>query len=131
MTYVEVMLALTILGVVMVGSYRAIISLVRLRKSAHNHYVAVVMANNRVERAKNASFSDLPLLAEDRVPVNELGAPDSNGPFHRSTVITTGHGGDARLTRVVVTVEVPLLSRRDGQRPAESVSTLLTEYIEP
>jgi hypothetical protein len=125
------MVGLAVLGIVMLGSYRVIISMVRLRKAAHNHYAAAVMANNRIERAKNTSFHDLPLLAEDQVPVNDLGVPDSEGGFRRTTVVVRPHDGDDRLARVTVTVEVPRLLRTDGQRPAESVSTLLTEYVEP
>lgn len=131
MTYVEVLVALAVLGVVMVGCYHVIASLTRLRQATRNHYLAVVIANNRIERAKAVSFSDLSLLAEDRVPIAMSGAPDPDGPFHRTTTVQTNYNNDARLACVTVTVEPPRLRRQDKQRPAESVSTLLTEYLEP
>ncbi len=130
-TYVEILVALLVLAVVMVGGYRIIVAMARLRQSVHNHYSAVVIANNRIERAKNMSFSDLNLLAEDKVPITAAGVPDANGPFTRTTVVEPNYGGNPRITRIEVTVEVPRLLRRDGRRPSESVSTLLTEYLEP
>ena len=131
MTLVEVLVALTVLAAVMVGTYRLIVVLARLRQSAHNHYTAVVIANNRIERARNTIFADLPLLAEERVPVAASGAPSADGPFFRTTRIQTNYGGNPKLVRVIVTVEVPRLLRRDEARPSETLTTLLTEYVEP
>lgn len=131
MTLVEVLVALTVLAAVMVGTYRLIVVLARLRQSTHNHYTAVVIANNRIERARNTLFSDLPLLAEERVPVAASGAPSADGPFFRTTRVETNYGNNPKLTRVTVTVEVPRLLRRDDARPSETLTTLLTEYVEP
>lgn len=123
-------MAVSILTAVMAGGCRLIASIVRLRTASHNHYTATLIANNRIERAKNVSLSELPLLAENRVAVNAFGVPQSNGRFHRSTVVQTGHGGDDKVTLIRVNVETPIILRAGQQRPSESVSTLLTEYVE-
>lgn len=131
-TFVESVAALAILGMVMAGVCRVLISSARTRWAAHNMYVAVIIANNRIERAKNMSADELGLLAERETPVDALGAPDPDGPFTRTTSITRGHRGDARVTRIDVTVHAPPLRfLRNAPRPSESVSTLLTEYLDP
>lgn len=129
-TFLEATMAIAILTSVMAGGCRLIASIVRLRTASHNHYTATLIANNRIERAKHISLSELPLLAEKEVAVNSLGVPQSDGRYRRSTVVQPGHDGDARVTLIQVTVQTPILLRAGQQRPSESVSTLLTEYVE-
>ncbi|MDZ4199262.1 MAG: prepilin-type N-terminal cleavage/methylation domain-containing protein [Kiritimatiellia bacterium] len=131
-TFLETIAAMAILGLALTGFYRVLIQSARTRQAAHHHYVAVIIANNRIERAKNLRFEDLPLLAESQVAVDQLGSPDTAGTFLRSTVVAPNQGGDPRVTRLTVTVRAPSM-RRDGSgtRPSESVSTLLTEYLVP
>lgn len=128
-TVVEVVLAISLLAVAMAGVYRVLESAFRLRRAAHHHYLAVVIANNRIERAKSVDFNMLPLLGEDRVPVNDQGVPEPDGPFHRTTEVATGYEGNPRLARVRVTVETPPMRRHRRVPVTESVSTLLTEYV--
>jgi len=129
----EIMVASLILALAMGGFYQVISMTSRTRKKAYNQYIAVVMANNRIERAKNMRMADLPMLAETDTTVDPLGVPDPNGTFVRSTQILPNQNGDARLTRIIVTVQPPLFSRGPvlDPRPSETVSTLLTEYLEP
>ena len=129
-TLAEVLVALFLLVFVMAGVYRVMNMSARLRMAAHSHYLAVIIANNRIERAKNVGFSELPFMAEDSVRVNDLGIPDPEGHFRRTTEVRMDFEGNPRLALMTVTVEPPP-STRGGARAAESVTTLLTEYVEP
>lgn len=131
-TFGEVMVAAALLGVAMAAFFQVTSMTRRSRKNAHNHFVAVTMANNRIERAKHMRLSELPLLRESDVQVNSLGSPDPDGTFLRSTTIETNQNEDAHLVRITVTVQPPLLrANTQDPRPSESVSTLLTEYLDP
>ncbi len=124
------MVALFLLVFVMAGVYRTMAMSARLRVTAHGHYLAVIIANNRIERAKNVGFGELPFMVEDSVRVNDQGVPDADGRFRRTTAVHMEHGGNPRLARMTVTVELPA-SRARSDRVFESVTTLLTEYMEP
>ncbi len=131
-TLVEVVVALAILGIAMLGAYSVVTMSTQTRENAHNHYVATVIANNRIERAKNLTFDGISALAEDRIAVNELGAPDAEGAYRRTTRIDTSWDGDPMVTRIAVEVEVPQLLRNPTRSPdSVLVSTLLTDYLEP
>ena len=129
-TLAEVLVALFLLAFVMAGVYRTMTMSARLRTTAHRHYLAVIVANNRIERAKNVGFGELPFLAEDGVRVNDQGVPDAEGQFRRTTEVRMEHGGNPRLAWMRVTVELPS-ARRGADRVSESVTSLLTEYVEP
>lgn len=129
-TLVEVVISLSLLVVVMAGVYRSLESAFRLRRASHQHYLAVVIANNRIERAKNVAFDDLGLLDEERLPVTAQGVPEPDGLFRRTTVVEPDFDGNTSLARVTVTVEVPPARHRRHRRVpvSETVSTLLTDY---
>lgn len=129
-TLAEVLVALFLLAFVMAGVYRAMTMSARLRITAHGHYLALIIANNRIERAKNVGFAELPFLAEDGVRVNDQGVPDAAGQFRRTTEVRMDHGGNPRLAWMRVTVDLPS-ARRGAGRVSESVTSLLTEYFEP
>lgn len=129
-TLTEVLVASAILVFAMAGAYRLTSAGVRVRTSAHHHYLAVLIANNRLERAKLIRYEDLPLLREDRVAVDANGIPAPNGPFLRTTQVQMGYRNNSRVAYVRVIVETPQLRRRSDPRASEFVSTLLTQYRE-
>ena len=129
-TLTEVLVAIAILGLVIAGFLSASNMLRRTRKISENHYKAVIIANNRIERAKQVDMQDLDLLEEFQTSVNDLGAPDPDGRFLRTTVITPHYDNDPLLTHVAVTVHTPLLPGARS-RGSEELSTILTEYLEP
>lgn len=131
LTLVEVLIAVGLLGMMMAGFYAVISASTRTRIMAHNQYVAVTIANNRIERAKHMRIEELPLLVESGTPVNNLGSPDPDGPFKRTTTITPNQNGDPLVTRISVTVQAPRVRRGTTTGLTETVSTLLTEYLEP
>lgn len=128
MTLVEVVLALALLSLVMAGSYLLVSRAAATSRAARDHYVAAVIAKDRLERARNFAYDDLHLLAEDHVIVNDTGLPDPEGHFRRTTLVDTNYAPN--LTKIKVIVEVR--SRRTGNFDAgeESVASLFTEYYE-
>ncbi len=130
-TLTEVMVAMLLLGLVMGGFLKLATQSARTREAAHNHFIAVIIAHNRIERARYSRMDELPLLAERDTVVNELGAPDPEGRFLRTTALTPDYDDNPLLMRMTVSVHPPTSARGTTARPVETVSTVLTEYLEP
>jgi len=130
-TFVEVVVAMFILAIGMVGVYRVMLMAMQSRQAAQFHYTAAVIANNRIEFAKNLPFGFLGLLVETDVAVDDLGIIDASGNYRRSTVLETPYLGDPDLARVAVTVQSPQFIRSRTDRLAVTVSTILTTYNSP
>ncbi len=131
-TLVEVVVAMAILAIALAGIYRVMTVSMQTRQVALNHYVATVMANNQIERAKNLAFGNLSLLIEHERAVDELGTTDANGRYLRTTLIEPVWGGESNLTRITVTILPPAPNRSSsaGNDPV-SVSTLIKKPYEP
>lgn len=125
---VEVMVSILLLSIVVAGAYGLITSAARLNRTSRSHYLAANMAKNRLENARNYRYEELPLLREDRVVVNDQGAPDTMGFFRRSTLVNTNYG--YKLTEITIAVEMK--STKTGQFAGEEerVSSLFTDYSE-
>lgn len=131
-TFLEIVVAMAILAIAMAGSYKVMTVSMQTRQVALNHYVATVMANNQIERAKNLAFDNLSLLAESERAVDELGATDAEGRYLRTTAIEPLWGGESDLTRITVTILPPAPNRRSSAgRDPVSVSTLIKRPLEP
>ena len=129
---VEVVVAMFILSIAMAGAYRILTVSMQTRQVAVNHYVATVMANNRIERAKNLAFGELSTLAENERAVDELGVPDADGRYLRTTVVEESLNGDPTLTRITVSVVPPAPNRRSAEGlPPVSISTILNNLLQP
>jgi hypothetical protein len=70
---------------------------------ARDHYVAINLAKNRLERVKSFDFAQLYLFAENRTLIDETGKPDTGGDYRRTTVVSNV---TVNLTEVRVTVEI-------------------------
>jgi len=129
MTLVEAVVALALLGVVALGAYRLIVVGLQLNRMARLHHQAIVLANSRLERARNFRYEDLGLIVENATLLNAAGTTDEEGAFRRSTAVNTNYA--AGLSRVQVTVEIrdPRTGSFAGE--TETVSTLMTKYLEP
>ena len=128
MTLVEVVLALVVLSLVMAGSYLLVSRAAATSRAARDHYVAAVIAKDRLERARNFAYDDLHLLAEDDVVVDDTGLPDPEGNFRRTTIVNTNYASG--LTKIEVIVEVRNQRTGDFTGGQESVASLFTEYYE-
>ncbi len=131
-TFIEVMVAITLLVLSMAGAYQVVNMSMQARQNAHNYYTATIIANNRIERAKNVTFDNLAMLVEDNSRVNELGAPDLAGRYYRTTTVDPMWGEEEQVTRIAVVVQAPAPTiGSDTEGPSVLVSTLLTTYLEP
>lgn len=128
-TLVEVMVALVLVLGALGGAYSLIVHAARVSRMARDHYVAVNLAKNHIERARNYRYADLYLLAEDNLVMNENGGPDNRGRFRRTTVVDDDHSPG--MTEITVTVHIR--SRRTGEfgDENEAISSLFTEYLAP
>ncbi len=135
MTITEVVIATFLILGVLSSAYLLIVKATELSRSARRHYVAISLAKNRVERARNFLYADLKLLAETDLTVDENGNPDPNGGYRRTTIVDTNyaaaHGLPSDLTEVVVTVKIR--NPRTGLFTAdqETIQTLFVEYLAP
>jgi prepilin-type N-terminal cleavage/methylation domain-containing protein len=124
-TLIEGMIAIMVMAIVMGGVYALVVQAAQMSRKARDHYVAVNICKNRIERAKNFQYSDLRFLAESVIVVDENGNPTTSGNFRRTTVVNTNYGGG--LTQVTVTCQ--LRNYRTGTwGSSEVIASLYTQY---
>ena len=128
MTVTEVVIATSLILLVMAGSYALIVRASELSRSARRHYIAISLAKNRLERARNFLYSDLQLLAETDLTIDENGNPDPKGQYRRSTTVDTV--SRTNLTEVVVDVKIRNPHSGLFTPDHETIRTLFTEYLE-
>ncbi|MFH0907456.1 MAG: prepilin-type N-terminal cleavage/methylation domain-containing protein [bacterium] len=103
-TLVEVLVSMVVLVMVMGGAYSLVVQAASLSRAARDHYVAVNLAKNRLERARNFQYADLRLVAESSMVVDENGNPNTLASFKRTTAVNTNYA--ANLTQITVTVHI-------------------------
>ena len=134
MTITEVVVATFLILGVMTSSYLLIIKSSELSRSARRHYIAISLAKNRLERARNFLYDDLKLMAETDLTVDDNGNPDPKGWFRRTTSVDTNyaaaHGMASALTEVIVTVKIRNPHTGLFTPDNESIRTLFTEYLQ-
>lgn len=128
MTLVEVVVSTFLIVMVMSGAYLLIIQSSELSRSSRRHYIAISLAKNRLERARNFLYNDLKLMAETDLTVNDNGNPDPDGRFRRTTTVNTNYS--ETLTEVIVTVKIRNPHTGLFTPDNETIRTLLTEYLE-
>ncbi len=85
---IELMFSMALLITVMVAAFLFLDHLMSRFQMARDHYVATTICQGRIERARAAPYSDLPLLAEEEQLVDDFGNSASpNGRFRRTTVV--------------------------------------------
>jgi prepilin-type N-terminal cleavage/methylation domain-containing protein len=126
-TMVEVMVSVFLMALVMTGAYALITRASALSRVARNHYVAVSLCKNRLERARTLDYASVPLLAENNVIVNDSGMPESGAMFSRTTTVNT-NTVSTNCLEMVVTVKIR--NQRSGQfvGEKEQMSSLYTDY---
>ncbi len=103
MTLVEVVAAVAVFGLVaavLTGFYLIASTRGLLGRDVS---AAALLAQQRVEQAHTRAYGSLPSLAGTEV-LDALGVPAADGPYTRTTVVTTPVLGTPRLTQVDVTV---------------------------
>lgn len=124
---VEALISIVLLAMVIAGSYSLIIQSSSAIRSARNHYLAVNIGKDRVERARNFDYKQLYLLAESLVIVDENGNPANGGSYRRTTTINTNY--QPSLTMVSVQTDIRNRKSNTFKGDSETVSGLFTEYL--
>lgn len=106
-TLVEAMVAGSVLLIFVAGFTTALIFGVRSLQTANNHYRAMSIARNRLQRAMSFDFNSLDLLRESDVRIDHFGNLDGQGRFRRSTRVST-NWPTPYTVRVQVGVRYPL-----------------------
>ena len=125
----ELAFAVALLSVVMAGAYGLVAQSAYMIKAGRDHYIAISLAQNRMERAKNLTYDDLDLFAETDILIDTKGNPATEGVFRRSTDVDVGYAEG--VTKIDIKVEIK--DKKNGSfetGPFEILSTMLTEYSE-
>lgn len=128
MTLAEVVVATFLILLVMGSAYALIVRSSEMSRSARRHYIAISLAKNRLERARNFLYNDLKLMAETDLTVNDNGNPDPEGRFRRTTTVNPAFA--TNLTEVIVTVKIRNPHTGLFTPDNETIRTLFTEYLE-
>ena len=131
MTLTEVVISTFLILLVMTSAYSLIIKSSELSRSARRHYIAISLAKNRLERARNFLYNDLKLMAETDLTVNDNGNPDPEGRFRRTTLVNTNTIYGAGLTEITVTVKIRNPHTGLFTPDNETIKSLFTEYLTP
>ena len=100
---IEVIIALFIFGTAVAGMCALVLSVRGASDRSRDHYVAVNLAKNRLERARSFGFGQLSMFAENQVYINSVGTVTPNGDFRRTTVVSNV---TPNLAEIRVTVEI-------------------------
>ena len=132
MTLLETVIALSVFMVCAAGIATMIVESKRLSDRARDHYQAINIAKNRLERARNMQVAVLPLLVESNTYLNVNGASvrPEQAPFRRNTQVRTVPGA-TNLTEVIVIVEIRNRASWEFGVVKEELRTYFTEYQEP
>lgn len=71
--------------------------------TSRDHYIAVNLAKNRIERVKTFNFDELELFNEVKTRLDESGAPQANGSYSRATTVTNVTDN---MKEVIVTISI-------------------------
>jgi prepilin-type N-terminal cleavage/methylation domain-containing protein len=132
-TMIEVMVSAFLIALIMCGAYVLITRAATLSRVARNHYVAVSLARNRLERARTMDYNSLALLAENNVIVDDNGTPCPGATFSRTTTINTNWSANPTQKVTYVNVVVKIRNMRTGQfvGEQETSESLYTDYTLP
>jgi len=109
MSLIELVVALALIAISITGVMGVIIQSTDLGQSTDNAYVALNIARNRIERAReirdNKGYANLPDMVESIVDVDRHGEVAVGGgtDFRRTTTVNTDFADN--LTEITVSVE--------------------------
>ena len=128
-TLVEVVVGLFIFGLFVAGMCRLLVLVNESTDRARDHYVAVNIGKNRIERARAFDFSQLTsVFTENNVLVDVNGQPATDTNFRRSTqIISSG----TNLVEMVVTVDIRNRKSWAFDGPSEQIRTYIGDLKGP
>lgn len=122
-TLMEVMMALVILLIFMVSAFQAVTAALWMNQQARDHYVAINLANSRLERARNLQYASLAQLVESQLVMDEHGVPNANGAFRRTTSVNASYGSN--LTEFVIQVDIRNRKSKQFEGDNEQLASVL------
>lgn len=123
MTMLELAIAMGLLVIIMTAAFPLVDAMVSRFQMARDHYVAASLCQGRIERARAVPYSDLGLLAESDMLVDDFGNPASpNGRFRRTTTVTRDSPSEG-LTTMSVRVDICICSRRGWRKVFHPIKT--------
>ena len=124
MTLIELLVAMSVLAIFTIGAAKMITMITRNTDTARQHYQAINLAKDRVERARTLPFSTIEELTEGApgTRIDNMGYTDQYGLFQRQTAINTVTNGLKEIT-----VSVWLLNRKTHR--FDGIPQTLQSYI--
>ncbi len=119
MTLAEVMVALFVFSICIAGTCTLVYQTKRLADRARDHYTAINIGKNRLEKGRGTTFNLLTTLIETNVMVDRAGNPGVayvDATYRRSTSVGVA-AGSTNLIEMIVTVEV--LNRKNWRYTGE------------
>lgn len=106
MTLIEALIAIVIFGMVIAGFCNSILCVKKMRDISFDHYMAVNIAKNRIERARTLPYENLSSFAESALVIDQYGflaSTSDEGRFERTTEISVV---SSNLTEIFVIVRI-------------------------
>ena len=103
-TLVETMAAVFLFALVMGAILDVSVQSMTMGKRSEYAFTAYNLAKNHIETLKSMPFGNLPNADETSTYLDATGAASENGPFVRSTTVTTNYTGDSNLVQIQVSV---------------------------
>jgi hypothetical protein len=122
------MVALLLFGICVGGICKLLVATKQVSDQARDHYVAVNIAKNRVERARAFDYDQLHLFEEDGVVVGVDGTADADGRYRRKTQILTNA---LEMVEMVVTIAIRNRHTLEFGEEAEMLRTYIADMKGP
>jgi len=122
---VEAMVGIMVLVICVGGLAWMVVAAKSSSDQARDHYIAVNLAKNRIERGKTLDWDSLDMFESDEVVVDENGSADSEGNFQLTTAVTTV---STNLKEMAVTVGIRNRRTRGFDGEQEALSTYFADY---
>ena len=103
-TLVETMASVLLFALVVGSLLTLTLQNMTMGKRSEFAYTAYNLAKNHIETLKSMPFSNLANAAETATYLDATGTPNADGPFVRTTTVTTSYTGDVNLVQVQVSV---------------------------
>ena len=123
---VETIFSLVIISMVLGGAYQVLSQAFFMTRSSMDHYQAVSIAQNRIERIRKLPPADIPLAVETNNPVDVEGNDDKDSQFRRTTTVVDTASADVKRVTVTVEIKNPRTNQFEGR--TETITTMITNY---
>jgi len=111
MTILELVIASMLLGLMLTCAFPLVDSMLGNIQVSRDHYIATTLCQARIERAREAEYDDIILMAEKNSLVDEYGnRAVPNGRYQRTTIITLDKPEEG-MTEMIVEVKMCICSR--------------------